>query len=117
MRAAGHRVSAIDLPGSGEDQTPAEAVDLKAYARRVAQELTSDAETAILVGHSMGGIALTQAAADAPESVEQVIYVAAFLPRNGESLLSLASLPEGAGDGVQANMVVAGEPPVASMPP
>lgn len=117
LRAAGHTVSAIDLPGSGEDETPVESVNLKAYARRIARELESDAEPAILVGHSMGGIAITQAAADAPDSVDQVIYVAAFLPRNGESLLSLASLPEGAGDGVQANMVVAGEPPVATMPP
>lgn len=116
LRAAGHSVSAIDLPGSGEDATPVESVNLKAYARRIAQELESDAEPAILVGHSMGGIAVTQAAADAPGSVEQVIYVAAFLPRNGDSLLSLASLPEGVGDGVQANMVVAGDPPVATMP-
>ena len=43
--------------------------------------------------------------------------MAAFLPSDGQSLLDLTQLPEGAGDQVQANLVVDGDPPVATMPP
>ena len=38
-------------------------------------------------------------------------------PADGQSLLDLTQLPEGAGDQVQANLVVDGDPPVATMPP
>jgi hypothetical protein len=44
------------------------------------------------------------------------VYVAAFIPKHGQSLLDLTKLPEGAGDQVQANIVIEGEPPVATMP-
>jgi Alpha/beta hydrolase family len=44
------------------------------------------------------------------------VYLAAFLPADGQSLLALTQLPEGAGDQVQANLVVDGDPPVGTMP-
>jgi pimeloyl-ACP methyl ester carboxylesterase len=64
----------------------------------------------------MGGIVVTEAAARCPEHIAKVVYVAAFLPAGGQSLHDLAALPEGAGDAVQANMVVDGDPPVAVLP-
>jgi len=64
----------------------------------------------------MGGVIATQAAAQCPDLVAALVYVTAFAPRNGQSLLDLARLPEGAGDQVQVNMIVEGDPPVASMP-
>jgi pimeloyl-ACP methyl ester carboxylesterase len=115
LEEAGHTVQAIDLPGSGEDQTPVADVTLDAYAERVCEALASG-PPAVLVGHSMGGVVVTQAAAHTPEQVETLVYVAAFAPADGQSLLDLTSLPEGAGDQVQANIVVDGDPPVATMP-
>jgi pimeloyl-ACP methyl ester carboxylesterase len=112
---AGHSVEAFDLPGSGDDQTPVAEVTLDAYARRVC-EVLADGPPAVLVGHSMGGVVVTQAAARAPEHIETLTYVAAFAPAEGQSLIDLTSLPEGAGDQVQANIVVDGDPPVATMP-
>jgi pimeloyl-ACP methyl ester carboxylesterase len=64
----------------------------------------------------MGGVVVTQAGARSPQQVETLVYVAAFAPADGQSLLDLTSLPEGAGDQVQANIVVDGDPPVATMP-
>ena len=64
----------------------------------------------------MGGVAITQAAARCPERIALLVYVAAFLPSAGQSLLDLTHLPEGADDQVQANLVVTGEPPVATLP-
>jgi pimeloyl-ACP methyl ester carboxylesterase len=110
LEAAGHTVAAVDLPGGGEDQTPLEGITLASCADRVCDALT---EPSILVGYSMGGIVITQAANDRPENVEQLVFVAAFMPSNGESLLDIAGLPEAAGDQIQANMVVSGDPPVA----
>jgi pimeloyl-ACP methyl ester carboxylesterase len=112
----GHAVTTFDLPGHGDDQTPVAEVTLDAYAQRICDALAEEPEPAVLVGHSMGGVAVTQAAARCPERIARLIYVAAFLPGDGQSLVDLTKLPEGAGDMVQENMVVEGEPPVATMP-
>jgi pimeloyl-ACP methyl ester carboxylesterase len=115
LREAGHTVETFDLPGQGSDQTPIEQVDLDAYARRTCEVLAAG-EPAVLVGHSMGGMVITQAAARTPEQVVQLVYLAAFLPGDGQSLLELTHYPEAAGDQVQANMVIEGDPPVARLP-
>lgn len=116
LRAAGHTPEAIDLPGAGEDPTPAAEVTLDAYARRICETL-SGGPPAILVGQSMGGCAITQAAARCPDNVLGLIYTAAFAPAEGDTLIGLTHEPEAAGDQVQANLVVDGDPPVATMPP
>jgi pimeloyl-ACP methyl ester carboxylesterase len=112
----GHAAVTLDLPGAGDDATPVAEVTLDAYARRICDALAAEPEPVVLVGHSMGGMAIAQAAARCPEKIARLVYVAAFLPADGQSLVDLTQLPEGAGDMVQANMVVEGEPPVATMP-
>jgi pimeloyl-ACP methyl ester carboxylesterase len=116
LRAAGHTPQAPDLPGHGDDHTPLAEVTLDAYADRVC-EVLAEGPPAVLVGHSMGGVVITEAAARCPQDVVGLVYLTAFLPAEGQSLLALTQLPEGAGDQVQANLVVAGDPPVATMPP
>ncbi|MDV7144408.1 alpha/beta hydrolase [Tropicimonas sp. TH_r6] len=88
LSAAGHEVEAVDLPGHGADPTPPGAVTLGLYAEALATRLRSGPK-AVLVGHSMGGMAISAAAELAPESIARLVYVAAFLPRDGDSLLSL----------------------------
>jgi pimeloyl-ACP methyl ester carboxylesterase len=117
LESRGHTVQAPDLPGSGADRTPLDQVTLDAYADRVCEVLASRPEPAVLVGHSMGGMVITHAASRSPERVARLVYVAAFLPGNGQSLKELTELPEGQGDGVQDNMVVTGEPPVGHLTP
>jgi pimeloyl-ACP methyl ester carboxylesterase len=46
----------------------------------------------------MGGVVVTQAAVRCPERIAALIYVAAFLPVDGQSLLDFTQLPEGTGD-------------------
>ena len=106
LERAGHSVETFDLPGSGSDETPVEDVTLDAYAERICAQLGWSDEPAVLVGHSMGGVAITQAAGRCPGRIAMLVYVAAFMPRHGQSLLELTKLPEGEGDQVQANMVV-----------
>jgi pimeloyl-ACP methyl ester carboxylesterase len=116
LQAAGHSVEAFDLPGLGDDETPVNEVTLDACADRLCEVLAANAEPAVVVGHSMGGVIATQGAARCPERVAALVYVAAFMPKDGQSLLDLTRLPEGADDQVQANITIEGEPPVAIMP-
>jgi len=89
LEAQGHVVDAPDLPGHGEDRTPMPEITLDSYVRRLIEVLAARPEPAILVGHSHGGIVITQAAEEQPDRVEALVYVCAFLPRNGESLFDL----------------------------
>lgn len=116
LKAAGHSAEAFDLPGLGSDQTPVSEVTLDACAARLCEVLAARSEPAVVVGNSMGGIIATQAAARCPERVAALVYATAFVPKDGQSLLDLTKLPEGAGDQVQANITIEGEPPVAIMP-
>jgi pimeloyl-ACP methyl ester carboxylesterase len=116
LRTKGHVAEVFDLPGLGEDHTPVSEITLDSCADRLREVLSSHPEPAIVVGHSMGGIIATQGAARCRERVAALVYVTAFLPKDGQSLLDLTKLPEGAGDQVQANIVIEGEPPVAVMP-
>ena len=90
LEAMGHKALSPDLPGHGDDRTPAATVTLKSYADRICG-IAHQQEPVILVGHSMGGIAITQAAENGPEQVRALVYLCAFLPRNGDSLMTWAS--------------------------
>src|SRR4029453_18337006 len=76
LEAAGHTVETLDLPGGGDDTTPVEGITLESCAARVREALASRPEPAVLVGYSMGGAVITQAAADCPERVASMIFLA-----------------------------------------
>ncbi len=116
LTAAGHQVEAIDLPAAGADQTPVAEVTLARYGERICAALAAG-PPAVLVGPSMGGMAVTQAAARRPDLIAGLVQAAAFLPVEGESLIDLTKRPEAGEDQVQANLVVSGDPPVATMSP
>jgi pimeloyl-ACP methyl ester carboxylesterase len=116
LEDAGHEVEAPDLPGMGDDDTPFAEVTLDLYAGAVCEVIDRSGEPSILVGNSMGGMVMTAAAARRPEKVSRLVYVAAFMPADGQSLIALTELPEGAGDLVQETVQVSGEPPVGTLP-
>ncbi len=115
LEAAGHTAEALDLPGGGDDRTPVEEITLESCARRLREVLDSRSEDAVVVAHSMGGVVATQAAGSDPDRIASLIFVAAFMPSNGQSLVDLTRLPEGADDMIQAHTVVEGDPPVATL--
>ncbi|MGD9114548.1 MAG: alpha/beta fold hydrolase [Desulfobacterales bacterium] len=86
----GHSVVAPDLPGHGKDKKPITEITLQAYTDRVCQILDEQSEPVILVGHSMGGVVITQTAEYRPEKIKTLVYLTGFLLQNGEFLLQLA---------------------------
>jgi pimeloyl-ACP methyl ester carboxylesterase len=88
LEEAGHRVEAPDLPGSGDDNTPLPEVSLQAYADRISEVLDAQPEPVVLVGQSSGGVAVSQAAEQRPDKLRMLVYVGAYLLRDGETLLS-----------------------------
>ncbi len=90
LRADGYPVLAIELPGRpGAPMSPTD-VSLDLYRDTVLKALARTTRPAVLVGHSFGGITISAVAEAAPEKVKTLVYVAAYLPRDGESLVSMA---------------------------
>lgn len=82
LEGRGHEVASIDLPGHGQDDTPRETVRLADY---VAATVAALEPGTFLVGHSFGGFPITLAAAEAPEKISALIYLAALPPRPGQA--------------------------------
>jgi len=89
LKAQGHEVIAVNLPGHGSDATPFANISLQSYVD-VVRNAIGDRENVILVGHSMAGIVISEVAEEIPGQIKELVYLAAYLPQNGESLLSLA---------------------------
>ena len=86
LEGAGHKVVVLDLPGHGEDETPALEVTMESYTERVVEALDAHPEPVVLVGHSLSGTVVSQAAESRPEKVEKLIYVCALLLPSGRSV-------------------------------
>ena len=90
LKEAGHEVVVVDLPGHGSDDTPVAEVTLGRYAERVSEALDGQTEPVVLVGHSMGGLVISEAAERRPEKIGLLVYLTGFLLPNGGTLLDMA---------------------------
>ena len=92
LQAMGHDVFAPSLTGLGDRShllTP--EVTLDTHIQDIAnlfeyEELTD----AVLVGHSYGGMVITGVADRMPERIRTLFYLDAFLPEDGDSIMTLA---------------------------
>lgn len=91
LEKLGHTVIAPDLPSLGRDRTPVNRVSLASWRRHVCEIVDSVQGPVVLVGHSRGGIVISEVAEHRPERVQALVYVCAFLLANGECLSDVAS--------------------------
>lgn len=95
LKRAGHEALAPDLPGSGNDDLRPEDVTLQRTGGFVADLARAQSEPVILVGHSLGGITISEAAERAPEAILGLVYLAAILLPNGQQ--AFGNLKAGSG--------------------
>jgi len=93
LRARGHRLVTPTYTGLGERAHLAHpGIDLDTHIDDILGVLhAEDLGEVVLVGHSYGGMVATGVADRAAARVARLVYLDAFVPRNGEALLDLVS--------------------------
>jgi pimeloyl-ACP methyl ester carboxylesterase len=93
LEKKGHKVFAPSLTGVGDrSHLLTKDVNLTTHANDVANLIKwEDLKDVVLVGHSSAGFVITQAAEQIGPSVASIVYLDAFVPQPGDSLISLAN--------------------------
>ena len=96
LRARGHRVAAVDLPGHGRRAAELRRASVASYAAAVADALAAEGMShAVVVGHSMGGLVIPKAAELAPARIRHLVFLAAVVVPHGGSLAQTLMTPVG----------------------
>jgi pimeloyl-ACP methyl ester carboxylesterase len=114
LRQAGHEVIAPDLPSLGRDRTPVAEISLDRWADSICKVVEAAVEPVILVGHSRGGIVISAVAERVPTRIAMLVYLTAFLLRDGETLLEVAQTADSSL--VVPNIVVADDQASMTVP-
>jgi pimeloyl-ACP methyl ester carboxylesterase len=87
----GERVLTPTLTGLGERAHLLDSeIDLETHIRDVVNVLTwEDLSDVVLCGHSYGGMVITGVADAVPERLSSLVYLDAFVPRDGEAVVDL----------------------------
>ena len=91
LESKGQTVIVVELPAHGDDATPPLNTSIDIYRDKVVEAINKVKGKVVLVGHSMGGVVITAVAEKIPAQIEKLVYIGAFLPANGQSLLDLAN--------------------------
>jgi pimeloyl-ACP methyl ester carboxylesterase len=91
LESQGQKVIVVQLPGHGSDTTNPSQISMNSYRDSVIAAINATTGTVVLVGHSMGGMVISAVAEAIPGRISKLIYLAAFVPQNGQTLLQIAS--------------------------
>ena len=105
LEADGHTVDSPDLAGCGVDPTPPQAATLAGWAEAVAALASAAPAPVILVGHSRGGVVISEAGERAPENVAALVYLTALLLPNGMTAADLPKIMQEEGFEAPRNLV------------
>lgn len=87
LRARGHEVYAPTLTGFGA-RAHLHAPDFETFVTDIANVIAfEDLDDVILVGHSMGGVIIPRVAEAIPDRMRRLIWLAAVVTDDGESLI------------------------------
>lgn len=90
IEAKGNTVVTVNLPGHGADTTPASQITLQSYVDAVVNAINAQPGKVVLVGHSMAGLVVSEVAEKIPAKIDYLVYVAAYVPKNGDDLTTLS---------------------------
>jgi pimeloyl-ACP methyl ester carboxylesterase len=90
LEQAGYNVVTFDLPAHGDDQTPVNQANFDVYVKATVQKINAVSGKVVLVGHSGGGMVITEVAEQIPAKIDKLVYMCAFLPKSGQTLYELA---------------------------
>lgn len=102
---AGNNVTVVELPGHGSDNTVPSTLTLNMYRDKVADAVSKMNGKVILVGHSLGGMIISSVAEQIPAKIDKLVYIAAYLPASGQSLLDLANTDAGSSLGTPGILI------------
>jgi pimeloyl-ACP methyl ester carboxylesterase len=89
LENAGNKVIVLNLPAHGKDDTKISDVTYATYLKIIADSVNQQPEKVILVGHSMAGLLIASIAEQIPNKIEKLVFVAAFIPQNGDNVFGL----------------------------
>ncbi len=94
LRGQGHQVFTPTLSGVGERfHQSRESITLETHVRDLAGVVEAEElDDIILVGHSYGGMVITCLADRMPERIRSLVYLDAFVPEQGQSLIHLLDI-------------------------
>jgi pimeloyl-ACP methyl ester carboxylesterase len=103
LKRDGYRVQIVTLPGRPGNPAAPNQVSMESYRKTIAAVIAGDREPVVLVGHSFAGFPISVVAESTPEKIKTLVYLAAYLPQDGQSLLGVATNDKGskAGPAVQ----------------
>lgn len=91
LEKQGHTVVTLDLPGHGDDTTPANQATFDDYVTAVGKLVQDQPDKIVLLGHSMAGMVISQVAEQMPDKIDKLVYLCAYLPQNGQDLQTLGN--------------------------
>jgi pimeloyl-ACP methyl ester carboxylesterase len=90
LENAGHKVFTIDLPGPDKDLHKAKDITMQDFVDSVTKVIDEIQEQVILVGHSRGGIVISEVAEQRPDKIKKLIYLTAFLIPPNQAMITTA---------------------------
>lgn len=97
LEAKGHRTIAVNLPGRPGAASGTPTLDL--YRDTVLAAINAQKGPVVLIGHSFGGMTISKVAESAPTKIKTLVYLAAYLPQSGQSLVDLSQKDSGSAAG------------------
>ena len=114
LRQNGHTATALDLPGHGANKEELSKVSMARYVQNVVDFINQVEGKVVLVAHSMSGAVISQVAERIPEKIERLVYVAAFLLKDGDYVM--AAMQSDSGNELLPEIVFSDDESYGSVP-
>ena len=91
LKRDGYRVQVVTLPGRPGNPAAPGQVTMESYRQVISVAIAKDKAPVVLVGHSFAGFPISVVAEAEPARIETLVYLAAYLPQDWQSLLGVAT--------------------------